>query len=152
MLTKTRKVIILTGISGNLYFFFSSFLVLFGFCTASIYYLCKQKRQFKKISLSGLAAPSLVPSMLCSFSLEGEPTVCGAWSGRTKGETGTDKTTAGKTGRAINTSADVGGDRQWAQTRREVGRQGGLDQPGAKTRRCRHRYLVWVPCPGSQVG
>lgn len=78
MLTKTRKVIILTGISGNLYFFFSSFLVLFGFCTASIYYLCKQKRQFKKISLSGLAAPSLVPSMLCSFSLEGEPTVCGA--------------------------------------------------------------------------
>lgn len=73
----------------------------------------------------------MVPSVLCSFSLEGEPTVCGAWSGRTKGETGTykawgtDKTTAGNTGSKTLAFADVGGDKQWAQAGREAGREAG---------------------------
>ena len=59
----------MVGTSGNFYYLLSSFLVLFGFCTVSIYYLCKQKRQFSKMSLLELAYPYLYLSTLCSANL-----------------------------------------------------------------------------------
>ena len=57
----------MVGISGNFYLFLSSFLVLFGFCTVSIYYLCKQKRQIFKNEPPGIGI-SLFVSLHTSFS------------------------------------------------------------------------------------
>lgn len=45
-----------------------SFLVLFGLCTVSIYYLCKQKRQFKNNVPPGIGVPFFA-SPHASFSL-----------------------------------------------------------------------------------
>lgn len=57
----------MVGILGNFYVLLFSFLVLFGFCTVSIYYLCKQKRQFKKNAPPGIGVSFFV-SLHASFS------------------------------------------------------------------------------------